>query len=121
MPEEEKPSKVMVTIITDGYENASKEFNWNQVQDMIKEQREKYSWIFTFIGANIDVMQVSQNLGIDSRLAKSYGFTTQGVESVYEAMSVATTAVRKKASANNITLDDVINEVDEILEETIKN
>ena len=43
MPEEER-LKVVFTIITDGYENASHEFDWNTVKEMIKHQREKYSW-----------------------------------------------------------------------------
>lgn len=120
MPEDEKPSKVMVTIVTDGYENASKEFNWQRVQDMIKEQREKYSWVFTFIGANIDVMEVSQNLGIDSRLAKSYGYSAQGVNSVYRSMSMATSKMRSKASLDAVAFDAVIDEADEILEKNIE-
>ena len=121
MPEEEKPSKVMVTIITDGYENASKEFTWSQVQAMIKEQREKYSWVFTFIGANIDVMKVSQDLGIDSRLSKSYGATSQGVGSVYRAMSMATSKLRSKATLDNaVEFEATINEVDETLEKNIQ-
>ena len=43
-PEEERPGLVSVTIITDGHENASKEYTWAVVKKMIKEQREKYSW-----------------------------------------------------------------------------
>ena len=66
MPEEERPGLVSVTIITDGQENASTEYTWKQVQAMIKEQREKYSWVFSFIGANIDVAHVSDDLGIDN-------------------------------------------------------
>lgn len=40
MPEEERPEKVVFTIITDGCENASHEFDWNAVKEMIKHQRE---------------------------------------------------------------------------------
>lgn len=97
MPEEERPGNVVVTIITDGYENASKEYTWKSVQAMIKEQREKYSWLFTFIGANIDVKQVSDDLGIDSLLAKSYTASAEGTQSVYTAMS-ATMSYSRKAS-----------------------
>lgn len=120
MPEEEKPSKVMVTIVTDGYENASKEFSWQQVQSMIKEQREKYSWIFTFIGANIDVMKVSEDLGIDRRLAKAYGASKKGVDSVYKAMSMATSKVRSMATMDSMSMEDTINEVDATLESNIE-
>lgn len=55
--EAERLGNVVVTIITDGYENASKEYDWKQVQDMIKEQRGKYNLTFTFISANIDTKE----------------------------------------------------------------
>ena len=93
-PEEERPGSVVVTIITDGMENASKEYTWKQVQSMIKEQREKYNWVFTFIGANIDVAKVSNDLGIDSRLSKSYTASKTGTSTVYSAMSKAVSYTR---------------------------
>lgn len=105
--EEERPATVMVTIITDGYENASKEYTWERVQSMIKEQREKYSWIFTFIGANIDTKKVSEDLGIDSRLAKSYTANKVGTDSVYKAMSKTVTYSRSVSSQKHSgSLDD---------------
>ncbi len=55
--------KVIVTILTDGEENSSKEFNHQSIQRMIEEQKKK-DWIFTFIGANIDVKKVSKGLGV---------------------------------------------------------
>ena len=97
-PEDERPGNVVVTIITDGMENASQEFNWKQIQSMIKEQREKYNWLFVFIGANLDVIKVSENLGIDSRLAKSYTASKAGTGSVYKAMS-KTLGASREASA----------------------
>jgi hypothetical protein len=71
-PEEERPGLVSVTIITDGYENQSKEYTWESVRNMIKEQKEKYSWQFTFIGANIDVDKVTYDLGIDKAWTATY-------------------------------------------------
>jgi len=53
-PENERPEKILVAIITDGYENASKEFNRQQIFDIVKHQREKYNWEIIFIGADID-------------------------------------------------------------------
>ncbi len=54
-----------VTIITDGYENASKRWNHSAVVELIESLKKK-GWIFTFMGANIDVEQTSRSLGIDS-------------------------------------------------------
>lgn len=112
MKEEDRPGNVIVTIITDGMENASKEFTWNQIQDMIKEQRKKYSWIFTFIGANIDVQKVSQDMGIDTRFAKSYSASKAGTDTVYKAMSKTVSFTRsKKMMEASISTEDMAGDI----------
>jgi len=52
--EENRPEKVIFAVITDGYENASQEFSRKQIFDMVSLQKNKYSWEFIFLGANID-------------------------------------------------------------------
>jgi hypothetical protein len=54
IPETERPEKVIFAVITDGYENSSREFTRNQVFQMVSHQKEKYSWEFVFLGADID-------------------------------------------------------------------
>lgn len=56
--------EVLVTIITDGLENSSTEFNHEQVQKMIKS-KEKEGWTFSFIGTdNLDVEGIARDMGI---------------------------------------------------------
>ena len=43
LPEAERPSKVIIAILTDGLENASKEFSREQIFDIVRHQEEKYS------------------------------------------------------------------------------
>ena len=104
MKEEDRPCNVVVTIITDGMENSSVEYTWDK-KTMIKEQREKYSWIFTFIGANIDVKKVSEDLGIDSRLSKKYTASKVGTDSVFRAMCDTVSFSRKAASTRSSSAD----------------
>lgn len=59
--------KVLVTIITDGYENASKEYNQASVK-ALTEKLGKEGWTFAYIGANQDAKAVSQSLGIVNAL-----------------------------------------------------
>lgn len=59
-PEPDRPSRVIVVITTDGYENASRMYSHPQIQKMIRHQQEKYSWEFLFFGANIDVADVAE-------------------------------------------------------------
>ena len=94
MPEWERPEKVLFTIITDGYENSSKEFDWLTIKNMIKHQREKYNWVFTFLGANIDTDKVSNDLGIDQMLSKKYTANNIGTQSVFNATSKAVSFAR---------------------------
>ena len=58
----------VVTIITDGQENDSKEYTYKQVAALIAELKEK-GWTFNFIGANIDVVKESSRLNIDNAMS----------------------------------------------------
>lgn len=59
--------KVLVTIITDGYENDSKEYNQASIKSLT-EKLEKAGWTFAYIGANQDATAVSHGLGIKNAL-----------------------------------------------------
>ena len=58
-----RPADVIVVILTDGMENASREWTQEQVFELITES-EAAGWQFIFLGANQDSWDVSQNLGI---------------------------------------------------------
>jgi hypothetical protein len=58
---------VLVTILTDGEENASKEFNHSQVNNIIREQKNQ-GWTFTYIGANHDVEKIAHSISITNTL-----------------------------------------------------
>ncbi len=57
-------SLALVTIITDGYENASREFTLTALKSLIDSYKEQ-GWQFTYIGADHDVEQVAYTLNID--------------------------------------------------------
>ena len=63
----EKDSLALVTIITDGYENASREFTQKAIMSLIDSYKEQ-GWQFTYIGADHDVQQVAFSLHIDHHL-----------------------------------------------------
>lgn len=58
---------VLVTILTDGEENDSKEFTGASIKKLIGEMK-KLGWTFTYIGANHDVAQVAYSLAIPNNL-----------------------------------------------------
>lgn len=55
---------VLVTIITDGYENSSVEWNHRRVTQLVDDLK-KRNWLFTYIGANQDALAVAKEMGID--------------------------------------------------------
>lgn len=67
MPEEERPSKNLIVIMTDGEENSSHEYTLQQVQDMIKHQTDKYNWTFAYMGMDISNAKTAEDLGIKTR------------------------------------------------------
>ena len=54
----------LVTIITDGYENASVEWNHQRINQLVEDLKKK-NWLFTYIGANQDALAVARDMGID--------------------------------------------------------
>ena len=59
---------VLVTIITDGEENCSEEYNLKMIKNLI-EKLKKQNWTFTFIGTDdLDVENIAHGMGIDNHL-----------------------------------------------------
>lgn len=77
MPEAERPDRVVVAVITDGYENASTKYSRQMVFDRITHQKEKYGWEFLFLGAHEDAIAAAGEIGIDAGHAIRYA---QGME-----------------------------------------
>ena len=69
---------VIFIIITDGYENASREFKREDIKKMIKAKREM-GWNFIFFGANIDSNKEAGSLGIDKKYTSNFAATKEGM------------------------------------------
>lgn len=79
MPEEERPEKNLIVIMTDGEENSSVEYQPSKVKEMIKHQEDKYNWTFLYIGTDISNTKDADRVGVNykfaytrSKLGKSY-------------------------------------------------
>ena len=69
MPEEERPEKNLIVIMTDGEENSSREYTASKVREMIKHQEDKYNWTFLYIGTDISNTKDVDSIGIGHRFA----------------------------------------------------
>ena len=72
----EEDAVAIVTIITDGEENASRKFTGSQIYSIVERLKEK-GWTFAFMGANQDVMAVAKHLNIDH--ARAFDYTDDGM------------------------------------------
>lgn len=85
--EKDEGALAQVTIITDGYENDSKEYSQKAVKGLIERQRAK-NWTFAFIGANQDVESVAFSLSINNH--RSFEADDAGTRSVFAGFCGAT-------------------------------
>ena len=65
--DQEVDYSVLVTILTDGEENASKEYSFDAVASLIGNLKTK-GWVFTYIGANHDVAATAVSLNINNHM-----------------------------------------------------
>ncbi len=79
LPEEELPEHTIFSIMTDGLENASREYSYKQIKSMIELQK-KCGWNFIFQAANIDTEYEADRLGIDQQMACSFKANSAGIK-----------------------------------------
>ena len=84
--EEFVETSVLVTIITDGYENASKEWNSLEVKKLIEACKEQ-GWMFSFIGASEDIVNVATHISITNTVL--WEQTSKGTEKIFENENLA--------------------------------
>ena len=95
--EEDVPEKTIFIITTDGMENASREYSYSKVKELISEQTKK-GWEFIFLGANIDVGATADDLGISRAKARKFKATSDGVEKSFKMMGEAIKSARMRKS-----------------------
>ncbi|WP_221406970.1 hypothetical protein [Epilithonimonas bovis] len=105
----QKDSNVLVTIFTDGEENASREYTGNQVKTMIENLKNE-NWTFTYIGTDHDVEKIAINLSITNTL--SFEKNSEGISEMFVNERNARNNYYKKISSNKDTKSNYFDEVD---------
>lgn len=88
---------VLVTIITDGYENASKEWTGPAIKKLIDDCKED-GWMFSFIGAGEDIVQVATTISVTNTVV--WEKTTEGTKAVFENENAAQDRFYEKMALN---------------------
>ncbi|SIM04545.1 Uncharacterized protein encoded in toxicity protection region of plasmid R478, contains von Willebrand factor (vWF) domain [Mycobacteroides abscessus subsp. abscessus] len=101
LPEDERPGTVIVAIMTDGLENASREWTHPMIKELVQQQTEQYGWQFLYMGANQDAIEEGAKLGVSgdysldfagANVGKAMTVTSQNVTSYRSARSTDLTA-----------------------------
>ena len=102
-----RAKRVMFVIITDGEENASREYAAKEVKEAIQRQKSRYGWEFIFLGANIDAVETAGRFGIDAGRAANYVPDSQGTALNFRAKSETVSAFRACGAVPDACLDAV--------------
>ncbi|WP_341201480.1 vWA domain-containing protein [Planomicrobium okeanokoites] len=105
--EEERADKVMFVITTDGMENASCEYNYKKINEMIASQKQKFNWEFIFLGANIDAVATARRFGVEEEFAVEYHADPEGTQLNYQVLSEAVSSFRTGKSIDRNWKKDI--------------
>jgi uncharacterized protein YegL len=94
--------KVLVTIVTDGYENASKEWDGKAIKALVEQMRGQ-GWVFAYIGANHDVESVATSISISNLI--SFEASPRGVSYMRRRMNSSMDRWFNRISSNESFAD----------------
>lgn len=97
-------SDVMVTIMTDGHENASTKWKRAAIKTLIDIRQKENKWGFVYLGANQDAFTAAQSIGVENALNYSVANTDKAMNAMSDVRSVYTTGVvRGVYNTSNLT------------------
>jgi hypothetical protein len=96
--EEARPSKVILAVVTDGRENASREFRKAQIEKMVKEKTERDGWEIVFLSADLDAIQDAGAIGVEPGRRLAFAKNGQGTADAWASLSRRTAEVRANPS-----------------------
>jgi uncharacterized protein YegL len=105
--EEDRPSKTLFVITTDGMENASVVFDYRRVKRMIERQQKKYGWEFIFLGANMDAVGLAGRIGIAPERAARFHNDERGIGKNFSVLSESMLKISKGYTLELDDLDEI--------------
>ena len=106
----EEAKKVIFIITTDGLENASREYNKEQIKKLIEKHK---NWEFMYIGADIDSYNEGTSLGIKRDNISNYSKSKVGVKKLFSSLGKASRSFYECESICSDWKDDLENFIDD--------
>ena len=98
----ERPTQVIVLVMTDGEENASREYDGHKVRALIQEAQEA-GWEFVFVGADVDVIAEASRWQLRAGSAVQISKSPAGMAEAYARMDRAVRQVRTTGKKKDVT------------------
>ncbi len=105
LTEGERPGKVVLVIITDGQENASREFRKDQIKKMI-EEKQNAGWQFVYLSADLESIDDAMVIGFQSVSTMAYDPNSKGVAAMYSSVSDRVASFRAGGQSVSFTQED---------------
>jgi Mg-chelatase subunit ChlD len=86
-PEAERPQQIVIAIVTDGMENASREFSFPVVKQMIAEKKNLLGWQFVFLSADLGAVEQAMALGVAREATMAFDSNAKGVDQAFVCFS----------------------------------
>ena len=103
--------KVLVVVMTDGYENSSVEYRGEEgrqrLSSLVKAYEKRGNWTFSYLGANVDSYAEAASIGIPAGNTASYSTTYGSVQATSGSLSAVTSSLRwaNSSSSSNVFSD----------------
>lgn len=105
LDDEERPSNVIVVVLTDGKENAS-ETPDSRVRELVVQRREEAGWEFFFVGANQDAALTATKMGMNPGNSLDMAHSSEGARRAYESTSECISEARRHGTTDGYTDSD---------------
>ncbi len=92
--EDDRPAHVIVVVVTDGAENASREYTLPRVRELVLQQQEQWGWTFMYLAANVDAFATGAGYGFGRGQTIAYAATDYGTQSVVSTASASMARTR---------------------------
>ena len=110
LPESERPDKIIMVIITDGMENASREYTSSALKAAIRVHEVEMKWSFVFLGSDLDNFSDADAMGINNRTYSS----KEKMRDSFDSLSNSSCIYKRKSFKDeNQFMEDLMSDLKE--------
>ena len=113
LPKKKRPEQVIFAIFTDGLENASRKYDWQDIADRIRKRQDKDGWEFLFLAANQDAIATAAQMSIrreNSATAQASACGVRGTSRAFSRKVRAMRAMETDAPDFSAPMQDILSE-----------